>query len=345
MHWQPTTTAATREQRAQLLRTIREFFWLKNVLEVETPALSQAGNSDPFIESFRFHDLQPHSDQMNKSATHYLHTSPEYPMKRLIAAGSGDIYQISKVWRYGEVGNQHNPEFTLLEWYRLDYSYGELMQEVSTLLHQLIPNLDQSDNILSYRSLFLEKFDFDPHMASSDVIRCRVKQSINSLETDTLDRQAMLDVLLTHCIEPEFSDKQLTFVYDYPVTQSALAKIRQPSMENPSKSVKNGGGVFDNNPDYPVAERFEVYLGATELGNGYQEETDPERNQFILSHDNQLREKAGQPQVNEDTLFLAACQAGLPRCAGVALGIERILMQVLPAKSIREVINFPWDIA
>ena len=328
MQWKPNTDPATRQQRAELLRNTREFFYQKNVLEVETPALSGAGNTDPFIES-----IQTDSDHSSR----YLHTSPEYPMKRLLAADSGDIYQICKVWRKGEAGRNHNPEFTLLEWYRVGFSYYQLMQEVSDLLHNLLPQLKKDDHFFSYEELFLEKFGINPHIANHDeLIRC-VTSNISGLSCEGLDQQALLDALLTHCIEPDFSTSHLSFVYDYPVSQSALAQQRKAS-----KIVRNRGGVFKNNA-FPVAERFEIYLGQMELGNGYQEEVNYARNQQILSAENKAREQAGLDQVSEDKHFLSAAKSGIPASAGVAIGLDRVLMCLTGLNTIQDVLNFPWN--
>ncbi|KAG1663485.1 Elongation factor P--(R)-beta-lysine ligase [Nymphon striatum] len=247
LNWSPNTTQEVRKSRAQMLYDIRAFFLQKNVLEVETSALSQFGNTDPFIESIKC--IQ------DKAGIRYLHTSPEYPMKRLLAAGSGDIYQISKVWRSGESGKNHNPEFTLLEWYRVNFSYQQLMQEVEELLNSLLPNLSKKPQLVTYEELFLENFNINPHIATNKQLSECAKKHIKSLSTDGMDNQSLLDALLSFCIEPNFDNKRLTFVYDYPASQSALAQIRQTE-------------------NYSVAERFEVYLGQSELGNGYQEEVD-----------------------------------------------------------------------
>ena len=342
MNWQPQTTQQMRQQRAQMLSNTRAFFQYKNILEVETPALSQAANTDPFIQSFQ-------------SDKRYLHTSPEYPMKRLLADGSGDIYQICKVWRKEEAGNNHNPEFTLLEWYRVGFDYHQLMQEVSNLLHALFNNkssptclftLKQDNQFHTYEELFLEKLNINPHNAShSDLIHC-VKENISGLSCDGLDQQAMLDALLTHCIEPTFPQDQLIFIYDYPASQSALAQIREPKAQNKTAKIcENGGGGNKGryNNKYPVAERFEVYLGQMELGNGYQEETNYERNKQILQSENNARKVSQQETVIHDKLFLSACKFGIPESAGVAIGLDRVLMCITGEKSIQKVINFPWD--
>lgn len=324
MNWQPETNHKTRQQRAQMLADTRSFFQQRNVLEVETPALSQAGNTDPFIESF-------HLDQR------YLHTSPEYPMKRLLAAGSGDIYQICKVWRKAESGHNHNPEFSLLEWYRVDFSYQQLIQEVSELLHLHLAKILTEDNQLyTYQQVFLENLDINPHIASHrDLIHC-VTENISGLSCEELSRQAMLDALLTHCIEPTFKKDRLTFIYDYPASQSALAQLRE------EKYSKTGGDGFAFK-SYSIAERFEVYLGKIELGNGYQEETSHERNKQILHTENTTRIQHKQETVTQDELFLAACKSGIPRSAGVAIGLDRVLMCITGQKTIQKVINFPWD--
>ena len=319
--WHPRTHHQTRLLRAQLLRNCRAFFDKKAVLEVETPALSQAANTDPYIESFKF-------QQGNQQR--YLHTSPEYPMKRLLAAGSGDIYQICKVWREGEVGKNHNPEFTLLEWYRLGFSYHQLIHEVSELLHLLLPELQKKDKILSYQDLFLEKFSINPHIASQHALITCVAENIPGLSVNNLNRQDLLDALLSHCIEPDFSDDCLTFIIDYPATQSALASIRQEQQ---------------GDKDCAIAERFEVYVGQQELGNGYQEETDYQRNRQILESENQQRKKKQLGLMTYDQHFLEAMKHGIPECAGVAVGLDRVLMLASGEDSIQKVINFPWDVA
>ena len=314
LNWSPNTNQISRQARAQMLQDIRAFFLQRKVLEVETPALSQAANTDPFISSFQ---------SSNHDEPRYLHTSPEYPMKRLLAAGSGDIYQICKVWRKEESGNNHNPEFTMLEWYRVGFSYKQLIQEVIELLHGLIPLLQKPERF-SYEQLFLDKFSINPHIATKEeLVKC-VLANISGLDTADLERQGLLDALLTHCIEPGFANDCLTIIYDYPVSQAALAQVRYQEK-------------------YPVAERFEVYLGALELGNGYQEETSYTQNKRVLQSENKIRLATGQDEMPEDKLFLKACEAGIPTSAGIAMGVDRILMCITGEKSIQKVINFPWD--
>jgi len=339
MSWEPTTDQQLRQLRAKMNRDIREFFYQRKVLEVETPALSQAGNTDPFIQSFQTTGSDITEDHSSTIPQRYLHTSPEYPMKRLLAAGSGDIYQICKVWRKEESGKNHNPEFTLLEWYRIGFTAQQLMQEVSELLHSVLTQIKLPDKMYSYEQLFLEKFAINPHIASYDEILECVVTSIPSLDAYTstdkpsnqLDRQALLDALLTYCIEPDFDKNCLTFVYDYPATQSALAKLSNEQCEGDGKP--------------PVALRFEVFLGQKELGNGYQEETSHQRNTDILNKENAQRHATGLKEVTVDNNFIEAAKSGIPESAGVAIGLDRVLMAITEVESIQKVINFPWDVA
>ena len=329
--------------RAQMSHDIRAFFYDRNVLEVETPALSQAGNTDPSIESFQVQTLD---------GLRYLHTSPEYPMKRLLVHGSGDIYQICKVWRAGESGSRHNPEFTMLEWYRVGFTYHQLMQEVDKLLQTLLatstasttttastasvplaPFLPtQKSQFISYQQLFLEVLGINPHIArKSELQQCMDKQRLNVV--GELDHSSMLDILMTHCIEPELIKDGLTFVYDYPVEQKALAQLSHESSDKQDK-------------DKPVvAQRFEVYLGSTELANGYQEQTDAKKNAEVLHSDFESRRAKGMTEVPVDKNFLAAMEQGLPLSSGVAIGLDRVLMCRLGKKKLQEVISFPWTMA
>lgn len=296
-----------------MLQNIRAFFDARGVLEVETPALSQAANTDPFIESFSVN---------NQAQLRYLHTSPEYPMKRLLAAGSGDIYQISKVWRKGEVGANHNPEFTILEWYRIGFDYQQLINEVNHLLCFLFKLNKNNSLTISYQQLFLEKLGFNPHTVEHATLVSCVKSNIAGLDTERLTDQALLDALLTHCIEPSFAKNRLTFVIDYPASQAALASLRTEQQ-------------------ITLAERFEVYVGQLELGNGYQEEIDYMRNKAILVGENQQR--SSEQKMPLDRHFLEAMKTGMPQCSGVAIGLDRVLMKIANKKRIDQVISFPWE--
>lgn len=288
----------------------------RGVLEVETPALSQSGNTDPSINSLSV----PIDDGMR-----YLHTSPEYPMKRLLAAGSGDIYQICKVWREEENGAQHNSEFTMLEYYRVGFSDQHLMQEVAELLSLLLPNITIPPSYRSYRTCFLETLAVDPHNSSLEQLQhCAATQQIDF--AGELDRQGWLDLLFTHVIEPTFDRQQLTFVYHYPAEQAALAQVV-------------------NVDDVNVAQRFEVYCGPLELGNGYQELTDAARNTQRLQQDAAQRLDNGLASVPADQRFLAAMQSGLPHAAGVAIGLDRLLLCRSGQRELKQVISFAWELA
>ncbi|MGV6808388.1 MAG: EF-P lysine aminoacylase EpmA [bacterium] len=305
------------QTRARMNRFIRAFFRARGVLDVETPYLSQAGNTDPMIES---------AQVMLNRQMRYLHTSPEYPMKRLLAAGVGDCYQLCKAWRADEVGRRHNPEFTLLEWYRVGFSYQQLMAETIDLLSGLLPIEPATIQRHSYADCFLEKWQINPHIASQAELQTLIQHEALSIVGD-LDRQALLDVLMTHCIEPSFSKNTLTLVYDYPATQAALATVQTRS---------------DSTSDYAVAQRFEVYWGELELGNGYQELTDAAKNRQVLTQEQHYRQQHGQYNMPKDEAFLAA-MATMPKAAGIAIGVDRVLMAMLQKSSIDEVISIAWD--
>lgn len=312
MNWQPTGSIQALKARACLYQQLRAFFHARGVLEVETPALSQAGNTDPNIASFSVNTPQ---------GLRYLHTSPEYPMKRLLAAGSGDIYQICKVWRQDESGRRHNPEFSMLEYYRVGFSYQQLMQEVAELLNLAIPSLQVEPQILTYRQAFLEILALDPYEASIEQLaNCAQQQQIDI--QGELNHQAWLDLLFTHCIEASFPSDRLSFICHYPASQAALARVR----------LEEG---------HWVAERFEVYLGPLELGNGYQEQTDADKLERVLVAD----AKQQAQDIPVDQRFIAAVQAGMPFSAGIALGLDRILLCRMQAKQLPSVLSFAWEIA
>ena len=311
----PTSLPAI-QQRAWMNRHIRSFFHDRGVLEVETPALSTAGNTDPQIESFTVNTAK---------GGRYLHTSPEYPMKRLLAAGSGDIYQICKVWRGDESGAKHNPEFTLLEYYRVGFSYQQLMHEVAELLQDLIPSLKQNAKFISYRQCFLERLGIDPHICSkAELADCAKLEGLDV--SSSLSKQEWLDLLFTHVIEAEFSPERLSFVYHYPAEQSALSCVIEHE------------GVH-------LAERFEVYCGDIELGNGYQELTSQQANQQKLQRDAEWRKATGQTEIPVDQQFLASLAKGFPRSSGVAIGLDRVLMCRMKKTTLNQVISFPWELA
>ena len=291
------------------MQDIRAFFSDRNVMEVETPLISMAGNTDPEIQSIR------------TGEGGYLRTSPEFALKRLLASGSGDIYELGRVFRGSEAGRSHNPEFTMLEWYRTGFTYHQLMDEVADLVRR--SGRGKFDRWplqkLSYRQLFVHYAGLDPYDADEHALaECAKKHGVDDLE---LRHRQWLDLLLSVVIQPALPEHCLTFVHDFPADQAALARVRQ---DNP-----------------PVAERFELYLGRTELANGYQELTDAVEQARRFEADNRQRELRGQPVYQSDHNLVTALEHGLPECAGVALGVDRLLMAIVGAASITEVLAFP----
>lgn len=320
--WLPSATLDIIKLRAQLLAQIRHFFAARHVLEVDTPVLSYATNIDPHLETFVTSYQKP---GLVDGPILYLHTSPELPMKRLLAAGSGSIYQIAKVFRNGESGRFHNPEFTLLEWYRIGFDHHRLMGEVTELVTALLDQetFKESSEYFSYKDVFLNYLGLDPHQASIPELEfCATSQNLHPpAEMPKDDPNPWLDLLLSHCIEPHLGCQRLTFVYDYPVAQAALAKIRP------------------GNP--PVAERFELYLQGVELANGFHELTDADQQYRRFQENNQQRIRQGLPSLPVDNRFLTALNRGLPECAGVALGLDRLLMIMAGKSTLQDVIAFP----
>jgi len=310
--------------RAELLARARAFFAARGVLEVETPALSAAAITDPHLASFRTVYSGPGP---RHGRTLYLHTSPEFPMKRLLAAGSGCIYQIARVFRDGEAGHRHNPEFTLLEWYRVGFDHHRLMDEVAELVTELLAGrLALADpERLSYRQLFQRHLNLDPHRASVvELAACAETRGMPippGMPTDQTD--PWLDLLLTHWIEPRLEPGRLIFVYDYPVSQAALARLRPG--------------------DPPVGERFELYVNGLELANGFHELGDADEQRRRFEMENAARRTQGLPVMPIDEKLLLAIEAGLPDCAGVALGFDRLVMLAAGKASLAEVLAFPWD--
>ncbi|MDS4026589.1 MAG: EF-P lysine aminoacylase EpmA [Candidatus Contendobacter sp.] len=322
--WRPSADFATLRLRAELLARIRVFFAARGVLEVETPMLSAAAITEPNLASFGTVYSGPGS---RHGQTLYLHTSPEFPMKRLLAAGSGCIYQIARVFRDGEAGRRHNPEFTLLEWYRVGFDHHRLMDEVAELVTELLAGrlaLAEPER-LSYRELFQHHLTLDPHRASvAELATCAEARNVPIPPgMPTNDPDPWLDLLLTHCIEPRLGVGRLTFVYDYPASQAALARLRPG--------------------DPPVGERFELYLNGVELANGFHELGDAGEQRRRFEAENAARRALGLPVMPVDENLLAALEAGLPNCAGVALGFDRLVMLATGRESLAKVLAFPTE--
>lgn len=318
--WRTNACSDALQQRAELYRNLREFFHARNVLEVETPILSEAGNTDPNIESFH---VQFSGSTQAGNATRWLRTSPEFALKRLLASGIGDCYELGRVFRNGEFGHKHNPEFTLLEWYRVGWNHLQLIEECIELVQQLfgLKNIYLDVQRWTYQNLFIRSIGVDPHTASDQQL-CSALQAVTEINSQGLSRDDLLDLLLTHCIEPTFPAQQLTVIYDFPASQCALAKIRPD--------------------DIPVAERFELYLGSVELANGYHELTDAAEQKRRFDNDIKLRQVRGLSLPAKDLRLINALPS-LPACAGVAMGIDRLMMQMLALNNINEIITFDFS--
>jgi elongation factor P--(R)-beta-lysine ligase len=305
--------------RARVFASVRQFFAERQVLEVDTPSLARHAVTDPFIQSIQ---TAVHQGQQAQPA--YLITSPEYYMKRLLAKGSSCIFQIGKAFRDDESGRYHQPEFTMLEWYRVRFDHHQLMAEVDELL-QCVLQTSPAEKV-SYRQLFQDYLQFDPHritLAQLKNIAARQSQEFSSQITDTADKDTLLMLLLTHCIEPHLGQRRPIFIYDYPSTQAALARIAQ------------------SNP--PVAQRFEVYYRGIELANGFHELTDAKEQAQRFARDNRQRHQLGLPIIEPDESLLIALNRGLPACAGVALGLDRLIMLASQADDLQQVMNFAWS--
>ncbi len=313
--WKPTASLDNLRMRAKALRKIRDFFEECGVMEVETPALSQHAVTNPYIESF--------------SATYqrvglpdqdfYLQTSPEYAMKRLLAAGSGPIYQMAKAFRNGDQSELHNPEFTMLEWYRPNFNSDELMDEIDALLKCILDS--KPAERITYQNLFLKFLNFDPFKVSVSELQALATTNGIQLHTnEEFDRDTWLQLLMGHLIEPQLISP--IFVIDFPASQAALARLKP---ENPE-----------------VSARFELYIDGMEIANGFHELLDAEEQRKRFEADRSMRAQLGYQDVALDEYLLTALKSGLPDCSGVALGIDRLLMVAAKTKRIAEVISFNW---
>lgn len=315
--WRPAATREALSRRAQLLARTRAFFLARDVLEIETPALCAAATSDPQIESFAVAGPDGHR-------AGYLHTSPEYAMKRLLAAGSGDIYQLCKVFRAGERSGQHNPEFTLLEWYRLGFSLDALMAETAELARELLASsggMPRNIETLSYRDAFLSRLSIDPCTADLESLSgCARDHGLAEGSVATATRDELLDFLVATQVGPKLGRGSLCCLHHYPASQASLAQL--------------------DAKDPATALRFELYADGVELANGYVELGDSAEQRRRFEADRQERRRRGLDAHAGDERLLGALDAGLPACAGVAMGFDRVVMLALGEKRIDAVMSF-----
>ncbi|HSL17494.1 MAG TPA: elongation factor P--(R)-beta-lysine ligase [Methylomirabilota bacterium] len=317
--WRPTASLETLRLRAEILGAIRSFFAGRGILEVETPLLAAAPVTDLHLAALSCRYRGPGHDEGLRL---WLQTSPEFAMKRLLAAGSGPIYALDKAFRDGEAGSRHNPEFTLLEWYRPGWDHHRLMDEVEDLLTVVLGSSDAER--LTYAEAFRRHAGVDPFHDPVAALAARAADLLGHTPPDLGDdRDAWLELLLSHAVEPRIGRGGPTFVYDFPASQAALARVRPG--------------------DPPVAERFELFLEGVELANGYHELGDPAEQRRRFEADLAERRARGLPEVPVDERLLAALAHGLPDCAGVALGVDRLVMLAAGATRIDQVITFPVD--
>jgi lysyl-tRNA synthetase class 2 len=315
--WRPTASPDLLQARARLNRTLRAFFEARGVLEVETPLLSHAIGTDPNL-----HPVTASYQAHPRAAadTLYLQTSPEFAMKRLLAAGSGPIYQLCKAVRNGEQGARHNPEFTMLEWYRPGFSLAQLMDEVEALVSAALGKV--ACTRLTYRDLFRQQLGIDPHSATVEALAALTQKHVELNQRET-QRETLLDLLYSQVIEPRL--QEATFIHDYPASMAALARV-----------TCDATGTR-------VAQRFELVICGMEIANGYDELVDAAEQQQRFTADQELRRQRGQAQYPVDQRLLAAMTQGLPACAGVALGVDRLLMLQAGVSDISAVLAFPHD--
>lgn len=314
--WKPSSTLSTLQQRADMLQKTRAFFAERDIIEVETPLLCQATVTAPHIAS-----ISAQMGTQDNPVKRFLQTSPEYCMKRLLAAGCGPIYQICKAFRAEEAGRLHNPEFTMLEWYRPGFDYHQLMDEVDSYLQWMLATKPAIR--VSYRQLFEEFLQINPHAIELDALQSLVSEKNIVVESSIcLDKDTTLQLLMTHVIEPNLiKDSQPYFVFDFPSGQAALARCYQDQGDR-------------------VSARFEVYFSGYEVANGYDELTDAMEHRQRFANDNQQRKTLGLESVEIDERFLTALENGLPACAGVALGFDRLVMIADQAKQFKQVVSF-----
>ncbi len=311
--WRPSTLPTALQARARLNRCIRDFFEQRGVLEVETPLLCKETATDPYLTSWKAEDHPL-----------YLQTSPEFCMKRLLAAGNGPIYQLCKAFRLEPAGRYHNPEFTMLEWYRPGWSLSELLDEIDSLLNTIAIQFNyplEPTHHFTYQAAFEQTVGFDPHTSDENTLRHCVHTHING-DFQDLDRDGLLDLLMSHLVEPALP-KGPVVINEFPASKAALA---QTSL---------------NSDQILIGNRAELYLNGIELVNAYQELTDGQEQEVRFRQDITYRADHNLDPVPTPTELLGALKSGLPSCAGVALGVDRLLMLMTNSSHIKEILSFP----
>jgi lysyl-tRNA synthetase class 2 len=317
-NWQPSASFDNLKLRASLFAQIREFFSSRGVLEVDTPLMCHTSVTDACIQSIPAL-FQAHSQEAEQR--YYLQTSPEYAMKRLLASGSGAIFQLCKAFRQGETGRMHNPEFSMLEWYRPDFDHHALMDEMDELL-QLLLKVAPAER-KTYQEIFQDFLQLDPHTASMQELAACAQQHKLDVQATVTDRDVWLQLLMSECIEPHIGKERPIFIYDFPASQAALARVKQGTPA--------------------TASRFEVYMHGVELANGFHELQNAAEQRKRFEKNCVERAQENLPAMQIDELFLAALEHGLPDCAGVALGLDRLVMIAARSKSIVKVLSFDFS--
>jgi len=316
--WRPACDLKHLHSRARMLTTVRSFFQQRSVLEVETPLLCHATGTDPQLDFF--------SSELTQNRLMFLQTSPEFAMKRLLAADSGSIFQICKAFRKGESGRLHNPEFSILEWYRVEFSLHQLMDEVVDLLNELLSDICPVDTVkISYINLFEQVTGLNPlQFHQKDYAQyARENKLVDAINLCGDDYSMWLDFIFSHKIQTTLNDFPLCLVYGYPAIQSSLARLNK---ENPA-----------------IADRFEVFVNGIEIGNGFFELADAKEQEDRFDKENSSRKKSGLIPVEKDRLFLDALNSGLPNCSGIALGLDRILMILTDSTALNDILAFPFE--
>ena len=322
-NYAPTMTLAMAQQRAKFIGDIRQFFTSRQVLEVQTPLLSQAGNTDTFLQS-----VAANVTYQDRPRTYYLHTSPEFAMKRLLASWQVPIYQICPVFRDNEIGVRHNIEFTMLEWYQPNYSLDDMAGELNELLTALYGHPMVMSHY-RYVDAFMDFVGIHPLTASLSALQAVAEDRgltgfdfNDSDDSEANRRQNWLDLLFSHAVEPNLGHDLPTLIIEYPPATAALAKTALDKDDN------------------TIAKRFELYINGIEIANAYDELADGPALRARFEQDNQLRQRHGLPQMPIDEHLLAASDDLIP-CSGIAVGVDRLLMVITGAKTLEEVIAFP----